>query len=94
MNGFKITQTCKGEHALNRVITVYGAIVLTVGFIKEAWSRNLTWLDYVGYSVGLVVLYAPVAAVKLIRAMRGNIAEPDEQPMVTTTASPAAGGVD
>jgi len=90
MSGLKITQTCKGEHALNRIIAVYGSLVLTVGFIKEAWTRSLTWLDYIGFSVGLVVLYAPVAAVKLIRAMRGI----QDAPADTPAAPPAAGGAD
>ncbi len=87
----KLIKNEHGQNAINRIIPVYGGLMLSVGFVKEAWSRSLTWLDYVGFALGLVVLYAPNAAVKLINAMRGTV----EAPAVSTAGRQAPqGGVD
>jgi hypothetical protein len=69
---FRITQNkATGQHTLNRVITVWGSLILSAGFIKEAWSRSLTPYDYVAYAVALVILYAPPFGIKLIEAWKG-----------------------
>jgi hypothetical protein len=61
----------QGKTALSRVGAVGSMIILSIAFIKEAGINSLEWLDYIGYSVGMAVSYAPVAAVKLINAMKG-----------------------
>jgi len=56
-----------GQHEINRVFAWYGAMILSIVFLKQAWSRELHWLDYIGFSCGLAVCYCPPLAVKIVR---------------------------
>lgn len=82
MNILKITKDLPDGHRWNRVISLIGALALTIAFIKSAYRDMLVWNDYVGYAVAMTIMYAPVAAVKLIAAMRG-LSAPSETPPQT-----------
>ncbi len=69
-----------GERALNRVMAFGAAVILSAGFIKEASSHHLEWLDYVGYACGMAVSYAPTAAAKMIAVMKTGKAPEEPKP--------------
>jgi len=69
---FQITKNQRGQHALNKVLSLVAAVILSAGFLKEASTNVLEWLDYIGYSCGMALSYAPAAVAKVIAAMRGN----------------------
>lgn len=52
--------------SLTRVVTIWTALMVGVGFLKEAWVRGLTWDDYLGVAVGLAVSASPALASKII----------------------------
>ncbi len=61
-----------GEHAMNRILVLVTAGVLSTGFLKESWMRPLGLWDWLGYSCGMALSYAPSAVVKVIQAWRGQ----------------------
>jgi hypothetical protein len=67
----KLVTDDMGRHRLGKWITVLGAITLSGGFIKEATTNHLEWLDYIGYAVGMTIMYAPAKATDLIYALKG-----------------------
>jgi hypothetical protein len=81
----------QGQHEINRVFAWYGALILAIGFLKEAWSRSLSGSDYIGFGIGLAACYVPSAAVKLIKAV-GSWGAPAGQPQPDATIGP--GGAD
>ena len=61
-----------GKHAWNRWMSVIGAIVMSLAFIKEAAVNSLVWTDYIGYATGITIMYTPVVAVKLLKVLKGE----------------------
>jgi len=84
----QITRNDKGQHALNKVLSLAAALVLSMAFIKEAGTNTLEWLDYIGYSCGMALSYAPAAVAKVIAAMRGI---PEQTPPAAAPSSALEG---
>lgn len=76
----KITRNESGHHALNRVIAFFSSVIVSIVFVKQAWSRDIDWLEYPAYAAAMLISYAPVLAVKLIYALKGiEIKGPDAE---------------
>jgi hypothetical protein len=67
-----------GGSKLHRFVAVVGVWALTYAFVKESTRNTMEWLDYVGYATGMTIMYAPVLAIKLIRAIKGGAADEAE----------------
>ena len=59
----------QGKFGLGRILTWVGAIMLTVAFNRESLSRELAWMDYIAYPVGMMIVYAPAKATDIIKAI-------------------------
>ena len=70
----------QGKFGLGRILTWVGAIMLTVAFNRESLSRELAWMDYIAYPVGMMIVYAPAKATDIIKAigeaLRGDLMFP------------------
>jgi hypothetical protein len=75
----EITKGVDGRHAWNRILSIIGFFTLSSGFIKEASTKHLEWMDYIGYSIGMSIVYSPVLSIKILALLRNQqtIAAPD-----------------
>ena len=67
----RITRNDEGKQSWNRIVSFIGVVAMSIAFVKESAVNSLVWMDYVGYSIGMTVMYAPVLAVKLLKTWKG-----------------------
>lgn len=89
----KLVTDGQGRHKLGKWITVLGAITLSGGFIKEATTNHLEWLDYIGYAVGMTVMYAPSKATDLIYALKGMPQHEEKEEQTVKSDAPVGGEI-
>lgn len=72
---------------MNKVLAFAAAAVMSIAFITESWTRELLWLDYIGYSFGMAFSYAPVAVAKALKSLRPGMSYQGPVRQPTTVVS-------
>lgn len=96
-----VTRNQQGRHALNRVISFFGSLVVTYVFVKISLGMSLEKPDwavllvlFLGYPSALVILYLPVLGLKYLQAwkdIKWGGSSSVEQPSAQAPGPPAGG---
>lgn len=61
-----------GQNSLKRMIAFFGSLILSGGFVLMAYKGKLGSETFLTYPLGLVILYAPSLAIKLLEIWKGQ----------------------
>lgn len=61
-----------GHLSLVKAWSHVGGLVLSGGFLKQAWSRALGFDDFIGYAIGLALITTPALAAKFLGLKYGQ----------------------
>lgn len=64
-----------GQNSLKRIIAFFGFLILSGGFILMAYKGKLGSETFLTYPLGLVILYVPALAIKLLQIWKGQDAQ-------------------
>ena len=66
-----------GHLDVSKTWTNVGGLVISAGFLKQAWARSLGFDDFVGYAIALAMITTPALAAKFLGLRYG---QPDKAP--------------
>jgi len=61
-----------GQNSLKRIIAFFGSIILSGGFVLMAYKGKLGSETFLTYPMGLIILYVPSLAIKLLEIWKGQ----------------------
>lgn len=68
-----------GKLSLQRIISLMAAVTLSVAFAKNAWMFELSFMQYIGYALGMAFSASPALAGKFIALKFGTGAAQEEE---------------
>lgn len=68
------TEPPNGATSLSKTWSNVGGLVLSAGFLRIAWTRDLTYDVFLGYAFALAVVVSPALASKLMGLRYGQAA--------------------
>lgn len=61
-----------GQNSLKRMIAFFGFLILSGGFVLMAYKGKLGSETFLTYPLGLIILYVPSLAIKLLEIWKGQ----------------------
>lgn len=71
MEILKDKEACE-VYSLKRSIAFFGTIILSGGFIIAAYKGTVDWKSFLAYPMGLVILYFPELAMRMLKIWKGG----------------------
>lgn len=69
----RIIKNGNNQNSLKRTIAFFGFLIISVAFCMDAYKGRITAEMFLTYPLGLVILYAPALAIKLLEIWKGKI---------------------
>lgn len=84
------TEPPQGRLSLTRTWGNVGALVLSVAFLRLAWTRDVSYDVFLGYAFGLAVVTSPSLASKLMGLRYGQAPPAVTVPVTRASTTPVS----